>query len=511
MRLKLGLIVITSILIFGTAFAVLAWTNPAASPPGGNPPPPIQLQTVTPGTAQTGNLHISGAGIFGGNVGIGTTAPGARLQVTADGTFQTWLTGSTNPNNRLYLGYDTTGDFGSIQAITEGVAFRPLVLQRLGGNVGIGTTAPATRLAVGTLATAGNVGSAAFFGLPADTDVGVVIARTGVANPAELWIGANQAGLFTSLQSAQGGIGMRNLILNPISGNVGIGTTAPGARLDVVGEIRIAQTGLACISTTAGMMRFIAGGFEACDGTRWRVFVTNPTFTLTINSSGATGINITSTTGHDGVTNYSRSVPGAKTVNLTAPATHGELRFAGWSGCVTSNSMTINFTMPSGSMTCTARYSQRRAFIASATVTGGFGGLSGGDSICQTRANEAGWGGSTWRALLSTDTVHARDRIPDAVYVRMDGLLIANNRTDLWDGTIANAISLNEHGAARPTVWVWTGTNSDGTRHTQTCANWTGFGGNWGRVGEMTTSSAWVNRIDPVDCGFGNALYCFEQ
>ncbi len=44
----------------------------------------VQLQATTPGTQQTGNLNISGSGLFDGNVGIGTTRPGgpeARLKV----------------------------------------------------------------------------------------------------------------------------------------------------------------------------------------------------------------------------------------------------------------------------------------------------------------------------------------------------------------------------------------------------------------------------------------------
>jgi len=42
------------------------------------------LQPSTPGTQQTGNINVSGAGLFGGNVGIGTTNPGFKLQVAGE-------------------------------------------------------------------------------------------------------------------------------------------------------------------------------------------------------------------------------------------------------------------------------------------------------------------------------------------------------------------------------------------------------------------------------------------
>ncbi len=44
----------------------------------------MRAQGSTPGTAQTGNINVSGAGLFGGNVGVGTTAPTARVQVKSD-------------------------------------------------------------------------------------------------------------------------------------------------------------------------------------------------------------------------------------------------------------------------------------------------------------------------------------------------------------------------------------------------------------------------------------------
>lgn len=59
------------------------------------------------------------------------------------------------------------------------------------------------------------------------------------------------------------------LIQDPSTGNVGIwGAPTSGAVLDVAGEVRISNTSLACVATTAGALRYNAAGqiIEYCDG-----------------------------------------------------------------------------------------------------------------------------------------------------------------------------------------------------------------------------------------------------
>jgi hypothetical protein len=79
-----------------------------------------------------------------GNVGIGTTTPSSKLTVNADSTTGTQLliNGASNPAQQLLIGYSTSGDYGSIQAVKQGSALEPLALNSAGGNVGIGTTSP---------------------------------------------------------------------------------------------------------------------------------------------------------------------------------------------------------------------------------------------------------------------------------------------------------------------------------------------------------------------------------
>ena len=86
------------------------------------------------------------------HVGVGTTVPASKLAVAADSTnvdaSQVIIQGSTNANQMLELGYNTTGDYGSVQAFKQFTGSRPLALQPAGGNVGIGTTAPSNTLQV---------------------------------------------------------------------------------------------------------------------------------------------------------------------------------------------------------------------------------------------------------------------------------------------------------------------------------------------------------------------------
>lgn len=88
-----------------------------------------------------------------GNVGIGTTAPGAKLHVAGSSTYgdengPLMVTDANTPTKKVSIGYDTNYDAGFISALHSGVSWKNLVLQGVGGNVGIGTPTPGSKLTV---------------------------------------------------------------------------------------------------------------------------------------------------------------------------------------------------------------------------------------------------------------------------------------------------------------------------------------------------------------------------
>ena len=133
------------------------------------------------------------------------------MQVAADSSglgettnAQLSISGLTDPNKRLSLGFNTTYDVGWIQSVHFGTSSKPLALQPNGGNVGIGTTDPKGKFSVGF-----------------NNDDEIVMYA----------VGDDCLGIQTTLNgqpiSTFGG-NANQLILQPVVGTVGIGLS-PGA------------------------------------------------------------------------------------------------------------------------------------------------------------------------------------------------------------------------------------------------------------------------------------------
>lgn len=152
-------------------------------------------------------------------------------------------------------------------------------------------------------------------------------------------------------------------------------------------------------------------------------------------------------------------------------------------------------------------------FATSTNQQGGFGGLSGGDGICNTLAAAQGLPGP-YKVWLSDSTGSPSTRFTQSTgpYVRVDGAFVANNWADLTDGSLLNPININESGVFIPGNGnVWTNTNPDGTPSgIQNCANWTVNGSNNAFGGIYDSTTAWTTGIQ-AGCGNNGRLYCFQQ
>lgn len=169
-------------------------------------------------------------------------------------------------------------------------------------------------------------------------------------------------------------------------------------------------------------------------------------------------------------------------------------------------------------------------FVTSTTYRGALGGINGANAKCQERAQAGGLtsGGSKFRAWISVGGIDAKDNIECANnkrYMRTDGSVVAQNCDGLTSGSILSPISSNEFGSSVPSVFdnrirdhVWTGTDDHGVRVGGTCFDWSSTSGVSGRAGGFRdTGIGWSNSGN-VDCKRGKVsdgshlprLYCFE-
>jgi hypothetical protein len=220
----------------------------------------------------------------GGNVGIGTAGPVSKLHVVGDGDTVT-LQKSNNIPAIAFLGTSTNKSViegGDNFNFYTGGSSRVYITN--GGNVGIGTTAPSSKL-----------------NLQIGAETGLEIYQTGGGGGGQIVLGTNFGGGNTFTINPyiwgvnNGGFSIRDvtvgenrLVIMPSSGNVGIGTTSPQDKLDVNGSIRFrANTPNFTAVTDNGVLDYVPTS----------IFSTEPSIRLAAIGTASVGANIRFLTG----------------------------------------------------------------------------------------------------------------------------------------------------------------------------------------------------------------------
>jgi len=164
----------------------------------------------------------------------------------------------------------------------------------------------------------------------------------------------------------------------------------------------------------------------------------------------------------------------------------------------------------------TGPVSGKKIFVTSLDYTGNLGGTTGADAKCTARAVAANVPG-TFKAWISTtgaDDAKSRLNHSSGAYVRIDGVLVANDWNQLASNAHAAAIDIDEKGVkVASSTAVWTNTKPDGTsRSSEHCLNWAspsnGEIGSYGVVDakDVRWTDAAIGACEPKA-----RLYCVEQ
>jgi len=224
---------------------ITAWNPPSQTPPGDNVDAPINIGGVAQGKL--------------GNLGIGTTSPGAKLDIADNGTAagaqflrvgdDTFLTDIDIAHT---LGIYSQGDstIASIKLGSNGG-----IISGRNNNIGIGTDSPDGTLYVarGTA----NGGTAVF---------------AGTTNKSHFNYSVDEDTYI------RGGKASSKVIINDNGGNVGIGTTTPGAKLDINGNTIARGELQSTMGSGLAQLRMVAGNYGAMfrnDGSNTYFLLTN--------------------------------------------------------------------------------------------------------------------------------------------------------------------------------------------------------------------------------------------
>ena len=233
-----------------------------------------------------------------GNVGIGASSPDSKLNINGNSgdpsaTYTTTAANSTisigdfsASGLRMLFGVNPSTPSTWIQnQYTTNQVTAKLLLNPLGGNVGIGTTSPTEKLHI--------FGTTAAVKIEGD---GVTSANLKFkTNETDRW-NVNVPSGSTDLRFTTGSSDTLTLKSN---GNVGIGTTSPSEKLDIEGNVRVGQNnGFYINNQNVGIKRdsndLVLGGFGNVIIKSSSTTVVNQAERMRITSAGNVGIGTTS-------------------------------------------------------------------------------------------------------------------------------------------------------------------------------------------------------------------------
>ncbi|MBI2543065.1 MAG: PEGA domain-containing protein [Candidatus Aenigmarchaeota archaeon] len=238
------------------------------------------------------------------------------------------------------------------------------------------------------------------------------------------------------------------------------------------------------------------------------ITTTSPTFSLTTDESTTCRYSTTSGASYNSMTQMSTTGGTSHSQSLSELSNDVHnyyIKCRDSSGNTNTDDYTISFTVDI----------HKRVFITSIAYNGNMGGLDGGDQKCQSLAGTANLGGE-WKAWLSNGTISASSRLTHSNdnYKLLTGTKVADDWSDLTDGSLDAAINVDQSGNTQANKNVWTATGYNGERGTSgiQCENWSnGAGTVLGLVGNSdNTNLDWTQKT-ARSCSQTSHLYCFEQ
>jgi hypothetical protein len=167
-----------------------------------------------------------------------------------------------------------------------------------------------------------------------------------------------------------------------------------------------------------------------------------------------------------------------------------------------------------------ADQNKKTVFVTRMSYESNLGGLTGADEKCQSEADDPSSivPPGAYKAWLSdgTNSPDTRFTKSSGPYVLSDGTKVAENYTDLTDGSIQHGINISPEGKNVGQNLFWSGTNPDGTSAQEfvTCQGWT-----WSdpsiyahaMVGITNKKSTLWSMHARERCGKPYKLVCFQQ